>query len=149
MHTSSSFRPHTYTHTHTIWRLWTDGAKSKSGHCWCQHLCSQCTAVWCFVWQRRCCGEVVRSHHAGRYPGWVATLCLKTACIHFVLCVCAVLARGEHVNNGESVPRPAVPGGRCHCANHEDAKKFNTQSPHLRTLQSAEVPCQGTICQMC
>ena len=33
-HTHACAHMHTHTHFHTIWRPWTNRAKSKSGHCW-------------------------------------------------------------------------------------------------------------------
>ena len=57
-------------------------------------------------------------------------------------------ARGEREHDGASVPGPAVPGGRGHRAHHEDTQDPHTQPAHLRALQPAQVPSQGTTSRL-
>ena len=70
------------------------------------------------------------------------TFTLKRVVTAMLFSACS--ARGEHVDDGASLPRPPVPGGRGHRQNHEDAQKSDAQPPHLRTLQPTQVPRQGT-----
>ena len=49
----------------------------------------------------------------------------------------------EYHNHGASVPGPPVPGGCCHCQDHEDQENTDSQPPDLRTVQPAQVPCQS------
>ena len=56
--------------------------------------------------------------------------------------------RGEHGNNREGIPGLAVPGGCCHCENHEDEENTSSQPASVRVSGAAPLPCQGEPVQL-
>lgn len=45
-----------------------------------------------------------------------------------------LIARGECEYDRAGIPGSTVPGGRRHCANHEDKEDTYTYTPHIRAL---------------
>lgn len=52
---------------------------------------------------------------------------------------------GAEGDGGESVPGQTVSDRRSHRAHHEDEEDTESQPPHHRALQPAQVPSQGNV----